>query len=102
MQENEQGLKFFCTKCSACCKNIANIVLLRNFDRGVGVCLHLNLDTNECEIYAKRPMVCRVDEMFERYFSNIYSKKQFYTLNAKACNILQAKMGISKRYRVKF
>ena len=92
---------FACTKCGACCKNIAQIAQLAAFDKGDGVCAHLNLATNECEIYAARPLVCRVDEMFESYFSSIYSKKQFYALNAKACNILQAKMGVAKRYRVK-
>ena len=97
----KEPLSFECTKCGACCKNIAKIAELKEFDRGNGVCLHLNLSTNECEIYAKRPMVCRVDEMFERYFSNIYSKSEFYQLNAKACNLLQEKCGVDESLRMK-
>ncbi len=94
-------LGFACTKCGACCKSIAKIAELKEFDKGDGVCSWLNLDTNECQIYAQRPVVCRVDEMFERYFSSIYSKRKFYALNAKACNLLQEKCGIDERFRMK-
>lgn len=94
-------MSFACTKCGACCKSIAKIAELKEFDKGDGVCSWLNLDTNECQIYAQRPVVCRVDEMFERYFSSIYSKRKFYALNAKACNLLQKKCGVDERFRMK-
>ena len=100
---NAQGKleSFECTKCGACCKSIAHIDELKDFDSGDGVCRHLDIATNECKIYDKRPLVCRVDEMFEKYFSSVLSKAEFYKLNAKCCNILQKQQGISEKFRIK-
>ena len=101
--QNDLGksLSFDCTKCGACCKRIAQIAELKDFDSGNGVCSQLDLATNECKIYANRPLVCRVDEMFEKYFSSVLSKAEFYGLNAKCCNILQEQQGISENFRMK-
>lgn len=99
-KQNDLGESFNCTKCGACCKNIAYIAELRDCDKGNGVCKHLDLGTNECKIYANRPTICRVDEMFEKYFSSILSKAEFYKLNAKCCNILQEQQGISENFRM--
>lgn len=91
---------FECTKCGACCKSIAHIDELNDYHSGDGVCRHLDIATNECKIYDKRPLVCRVDEMFEKYFSSVLSKAEFYRLNAKCCNILQEQQGISENFRI--
>lgn len=93
-------MEFACTKCGLCCQNIAHIKELRDFDRGDGVCKHLNLKTKECEIYAARPEICRVELMFEKYFYEKYSKKEFYALNAKACNLMQENAGLGEEFRV--
>ncbi|MGX2971647.1 YkgJ family cysteine cluster protein [Helicobacter sp. T3_23-1059] len=100
--ENAQGKleSFECTKCGACCKSIAHIDELSDYHSGDGVCKHLDLATNECKIYEVRPLVCRVDEMFEKYFSSVLSKAEFYKLNAKCCNILQEQQGISENFRI--
>ena len=101
MQNNlDESLSFECTKCGACCKSIAHIAELKDFDSGDGVCKHLDFATNECKIYDKRPIVCKVDEMFEKYFSSVLSKAEFYRLNAKCCNILQERHGISENFRM--
>lgn len=101
MQNNlDESLSFKCTKCGACCRSIAHIAKLKDFDSGDGVCKYLDFATNECKIYDKRPIVCRVDEMFEKYFSSILSKAEFYKLNAKCCNILQEQQGISENFRM--
>ena len=99
---NAQGKleSFECTKCGACCKSIAHIDELNDYHSGDGVCRHLDIATNECKIYDKRPLVCRVDEMFEKYFSSVLSKAEFYRLNAKCCNILQEQQGISEKFRI--
>ena len=100
--ENAQGKleSFECTKCGACCKSIAHIDELSDYHSGDGVCKHLDLATNECKIYEVRPLVCRVDEAFEKYFSSVLSKAEFYKLNAKCCNILQERHGISEKFRM--
>jgi len=40
-----------------------------------------------CEIYEERPLVCRVDEMWERYFQ--WMPPQIWlSLNQEACRLL--------------
>lgn len=78
-----------CTKCGECCRHIDRIPELANYDRGDGVCIHLN--GNLCSIYDNRPDICRVDAMYEKQYSKLFSKEVFYLLNLKACRELQEK-----------
>jgi len=83
---------FFCDKCGLCCKNIKGIKELKEFDRGDGICKYLNEKTNLCEIYENRPLICRVDEMYEKYFYKFYSKEEYYQLNYNACKKLKGEI----------
>lgn len=74
---------------------------MHDFDRGDGVCRHLDLDTNECRIYESRPEVCRIDLMYDKHFSTLYSKDRFYKMNAQACNVMQEEAGIDVSFRIK-
>lgn len=76
-------MNFHCIKCGECCKNIRHIPQLTDFDDGTGVCIHLK--NKLCDIYESRPEICNVDLMYEKYFSRMYSKKDFYVLNEKVC-----------------
>ncbi|WP_300796397.1 YkgJ family cysteine cluster protein [Helicobacter sp. UBA3407] len=82
--EFNQAEGFPCTHCGICCKHITN------FDMGNGICKHLNLQSNECEIYENRPDICRVDVIFEKVYRKFFSKSEFYALNISACEALQA------------
>ena len=42
-----------------------------------------------CTIYNERPLLCRVDESFDRYFKHTMSKEDYYTLNYQACQMLK-------------
>lgn len=77
---------FPCAQCGECCRHIDLIPLLAHFDRGDGVCIHLN--GNLCDIYEYRPEICRVDAMYERCFSEKYTKEEFYELNLQVCQTL--------------
>ncbi len=77
---------FPCSKCGECCRHIDKIPQLAKFDNGQGVCIHLK--NNLCDIYSTRPEICRVDKMYERYFSDKYTKEEFYKLNIMACEEL--------------
>ncbi|ANV97456.1 flagellin N-methylase [Helicobacter enhydrae] len=90
---------FPCTSCGACCKNIAQIKELEAFDLGNGVCKHLDLASNLCRIYEKRPEICRIDRMYEKTYHRFYSKEAFYALNIKSCKILQEKEGVDMKFR---
>lgn len=82
-------LSFPCTKCGLCCRNVGNSVLTKFLDRGDGICIHLDLQTNLCKIYEQRPQICRVDEMYKNYFATEFSWQEFCNLNLKACEQLQ-------------
>jgi len=78
--------KFPCAQCGACCRHIDLIPQLAGFDRGDGVCIHLC--GNLCRIYEDRPEICRVDAMYEKYFSGLYTRDAFYQLNLDVCRAL--------------
>lgn len=91
---------FPCTSCGICCRNIDKVDELKEFNNN-GVCINLQAD-NTCKIYHTRPLVCRVDELYEQYFSNQMSKIDFYNKNIRICNSLQKKSNIDKKYRINF
>jgi Fe-S-cluster containining protein len=90
-------MKFLCSQCGACCRNISKLGLPHNGD---GVCSYLNRETNKCSIYETRPDICRVDKMFENYFKPKMSKKEFYKINTKACHTLIDKDGLDESFKI--
>jgi Fe-S-cluster containining protein len=58
------------------------------YDRGDGVCRHLR--DNLCDIYEKRPLICNVEKMYERYFKDTMTEEAFIEMNLAACRQLQA------------
>lgn len=89
---------FPCTSCGACCRSINGIEELKEFNNN-GVCIHLSED-NTCKIYENRPLVCRVDKMYKKYFFKQMTKEDFYKENIKICNLLQEKFDIDTKYRI--
>lgn len=79
---------FECDKCGCCCRHLDRSELYAGLDRGDGVCKYLSADL--CTIYEDRPLLCRVDECYELYFSKILSKEEYYLLNKKACEFLRS------------
>lgn len=53
-------MPFPCTECGLCCQQIQNIVELKEFHLGDGVCIYYQ--DQKCSIYENRPIVCRVDD----------------------------------------
>ena len=49
------------------------------------------LKNNLCSIYETRPLICRVDEMYETYYKEVMALEEFYALNYKACDVLKSK-----------
>ena len=92
---------FPCTGCGECCRNMGNIKVLRPFNRGDCVCKHL-LENNRCEIYSQRPLICRIDEMYDKVFFKHMDKDTYYKKNADACNDMQERAHINVKYRVEF
>ena len=91
--------KFPCTQCGECCKHISHISQLITFDNGRGVCVNLAGD-NSCKIYANRPLICRIDSSYEKYFASICSWEEFLQKNAEACNLMQISAKLPIDYRI--
>lgn len=79
---------FPCEKCGACCRNIKKSELYASLNRGDGVCRYLK--DNLCSIYEIRPLLCRIDESYERFFKEKYTREEYYRLNLEICHKLQA------------
>ncbi len=78
---------FKCRKCGLCCKSLKNNPLYKDLDRGDGVCKYLA--GNLCTIYDNRPLLCRVDESYEQFFKDDYTKEEYYNMNYEVCKMLQ-------------
>ena len=94
-------MMFPCNSCGLCCQNISGIKELRDFDLGNGVCKYYNFKTKNCNIYINRPDICNVEKMYKKVYFKIYSKKEFYRLDAEVCNSLQEKYCLNSSYRIK-
>ena len=81
-------MKFKCSQCGECCRHLDRSELYRDLDRGDGICRYLT--GNLCSIYETRPLLCRVDESYEAFFSEIYTQDEYYRLNEEACRILRS------------
>lgn len=82
-------MKFHCDCCGLCCRHINRSSLLKNFDRGDGVCKFLS-EENLCRIYAHRPDFCNVEAGYYKYFAETYSEEEYLRLNYDACARLKA------------
>lgn len=77
---------FDCSKCGQCCQNLKGVELYSDLDRGDGICKFLK--ENLCSIYENRPIICRIDESYDLYFKDSYTKEEYYELNHRACEAL--------------
>ena len=74
-----------CNGCGLCCQKLHLNPLYRHLDRGNGTCLHFDEPTRRCSIYAQRPLLCRVDEMYDTYFAGAMTRTEFHRLNLAQC-----------------
>lgn len=80
-------MMFQCDKCGMCCRNLDKNELYKELDQGDGVCRYLT--GNLCSIYEQRPLLCRVDESYEKLFRGKMSLEEYYELNYSACRALK-------------
>ena len=84
----EPIVKFNCSKCGCCCKNIRMSSLTMFLDRGDGVCKFFDDSTFLCKVYNDRPSICRVDDAYIQFATKM-SIEKYYSLNSEACEMLQ-------------
>lgn len=78
---------YSCDCCGECCRNLDKSDIYSSLDRGDGTCKYLS--GNLCSIYDDRPLLCRIDESYEAFFSSTFSKEEYYELNYKECKKLK-------------
>lgn len=88
---------FKCDKCGLCCRNLKGVSLYADLDRGDGVCKYL--EGNLCGIYNERPLLCRVDECYDKFFKDKFTKEEYYELNYKVCNNLKQNNYVSNNIK---
>ena len=69
-------MMFECRHCGCCCRNLDKSDIYAPLDRGDGICRFLS--GNDCTIYEKRPLLCRVDESYDCYFHLYVSREKYY------------------------
>ena len=89
IETQENNLRFPCTSCGLCCKNLGLSSEASKLNRGDGTCLHFDDNTNLCLIYEDRPLVCRVEDYYTKYLSETFKWDDFVALNLKVCETLQ-------------
>lgn len=79
---------FICDCCGDCCRNLNRSELYADLDRGDGVCLHLDENSNLCRIYATRPLKCRVIDSYS-VFEHLFTFEEYLNMNYEACRRLK-------------
>lgn len=86
---SEQGKPTFpCNGCGKCCRKVSNSPETKWLDRGDSVCRHFSEDRNNCTIYETRPLICRVEDYYDRYLSEKIPWDKFVKLNIEICHSL--------------
>ena len=80
---------FKCDQCGKCCEKVHTSEVYKYLADETGKCKYLK--NNLCAIYEQRPLICRVDEMYETYYKELMTLEEFYVLNYKACDVLKSK-----------
>ena len=47
------------------------------------------LSGNLCSIYENRPLICRIDDCYDIYFSSLMTLEEYYKLNTQMCKQLK-------------
>lgn len=89
--DTNKEIEFECSQCGECCRNLNNSEIYKFLDRGDGICKYLN--GNLCSIYNRRPLLCRVGECYEKFFSSKLSREEYYKVNYAICSALKKNRG---------
>lgn len=81
--------KFECDRCGLCCQNLRLSEIYHTLDRGDGVCKYFDVETKLCTIYEHRPLICNVDEYYDKYLKDEMNREEFHRLNRMICQKLK-------------
>lgn len=99
MTASSSDILFFpCTSCGACCKYLHLAEELHEFDRGDGVCMHLEETTNRCAIYETRPAICNIQTQYQLHYQET-PWPDFVAENLQICQALQLDQQAKARFK---
>lgn len=78
---------FHCDICGECCRHLGHSLIYKDLDDGTGKCKYLS--GSRCSIYDHRPVFCRVDECYEKYFKETMDYADYLQMNYDACRKLK-------------
>ena len=78
---------FNCDKCGLCCIGLNKSDAAADMHNGDGICKYLDLDTMLCKIYEERPILCRVEDYYDKYLADKMDREEFIRLNYEACEL---------------
>ena len=76
--------------------NLNKNKIYSHLDRGDGICFYFDKSKNLCKIYENRPLICRVDKVYEKFFESKYSKEKYYKLNKEDCKKLKEILNLKR------
>lgn len=77
-----------CNRCGICCTQLKSNPLYTHLDRGDGLCINLDIETKECQIFDSRPDICNSKMMYQHHFRKMAPVK-FTELNRELCAEMQ-------------
>lgn len=87
--------QFICDKCGLCCKYLIKSVdkdlvksLLSEDEQS---CKYYNDIKKTCNIYEDRPLICKVDDLYDKVLSEFMTKEDYYTNQYQCCKLLKDK-----------
>lgn len=111
---------FNCSICGSCCRSIGKVVIsaiaaldeaekngdqihpildeLASFPYDItdqGACTQLD-PGGFCKVYMNRPLICNVDKMYEKFWTGIMTRDEYYTQSHASCDKLRRRLHGSK------
>jgi Fe-S-cluster containining protein len=92
---------FQCTSCGLCCRSVGNVLAnkdrlpeafkkdLKDFPytaKEDGSCEKLVGD--KCSVYKNRPDLCNIETRYNKHYSSLLTKEEFYETQYRACQTL--------------
>ena len=103
---SEENIKFACSGCGLCCKNIGKVPEIARehgftYDlKEDGSCEMLD-ESNQCKVYNTRPDICRVDRMYEILHKPLLkTRKEIYLQEAQICNTFIRDKNLDEKFLI--
>lgn len=79
-----------CRRCGCCCWTLTQNPQL--FDYMIddhGGCKYLDRETRLCRVYERRPLMCRVDDLYDALYSSVCTRAEYYAQQAASCLLIR-------------